>query len=184
MKFANPTRGWAYWIIALTMLIAGCNSTMQAEVTPQEIHAIDSECPSPRQTPQPPQAYYLKQNPVAATADNIALGKHLYQRGVQPVSCADCHGISGDGQGTIGKYLQSPPTDFTCKALMETLPDGRLFWVIENGSGLFELAPGHSRETLKRPGRRPNYTFMRGHKNDLTETQIWHVVLYLRSLSK
>lgn len=149
-----------------------------------DAHPSIGKCPPARETPQAPQSHYLKQNPLAATPDNIERGKQLYESNATPVSCANCHGLNGDGQGPIGKHLQPPPTDFTCKALMDTLPDGQLFWVVENGSGLFEFLPDHSRETLKRPGRRPRYTAMRGHKNELTETQIWQLVLYIRNFSK
>ena len=187
MTNVTSTRFWSYLTLGTIMLIASCTSAMmqkeQAQHAP-DAQMRDAECPPLRQTPQAPQAYYLKPNPLAPTSNNIEQGKRLYEHDTQPVSCADCHGIDGDGQGPIGKHLQPPPTNFTCKELMNALPDGQLFWVIENGSGLFELVPGHSRETLKRPGRRPRYTAMRGHKNDLTDEQIWQIVLYIRTFSK
>ncbi|WP_420812590.1 c-type cytochrome [Nitrosococcus wardiae] len=63
-------------------------------------------------------------------------GKQLYLTDAEPVACANCHGVHGDGQGPIGKYLQPPPTNFTCAELMDALPNGQLFWVIKSGSGL------------------------------------------------
>ncbi|WP_051906393.1 c-type cytochrome [Methylomarinum vadi] len=184
MIFAKRASWWSHSTLIAAMLGVGCNSTLHEEAMLRQAQAIGTECPPPRLTPQLPHAYYQKHNPFPATADNIALGKRLYERDMLPASCADCHGIEGDGQGPIGKYLRPPPTDFTCKELMDTLPDGRLFWVIQNGWGFFEMAPGHSRDTLKRPGRRPRYTYMHGHKNHLSEVQIWHLLLYIRSLSK
>jgi hypothetical protein len=172
------------------MLIAGCTRTMMEEESAHasfrtaEDYPDIRECPPVRETPQAPQSYYLKPNPLAPTPDNVEKGKRLYESDTKPASCASCHGLYGDGQGPIGKHLQPPPTDFTCKALMDNLPDGQLFWIVENGSGLFELPLGHSREAIKRPGRRPRYTAMRGHKNELTEEQIWQLVLYIRTFSK
>jgi cytochrome c553 len=189
MISANSTQFRLYLTLAAMILIAGCTAAMMREEpayassTASDGSSLGGTCPLPRETSQAPQSYYLKQNPLAATPDNIEKGKRLYVNDARPVSCANCHGLQGDGQGPTGKHLQPPPTDFTCKALMDTLPDGQLFWIIENGSGLFELAPGHSRETIKRPGRRPRYTAMRGHKNELTEEQIWQLVLYIRTFS-
>lgn len=186
----TSTRFRPYWALTALMLIAGCTRTMMEEESAHsssgtaENHPNLWRCPPTRETPQAPQSYYLKPNPLARTPGNIEKGKRLYESDAVPVSCANCHGLYGDGQGPIGKHLQPPPTDFTCKALMESLPDGQLFWIVENGSGLYELTPGHSRETLKRPGRRPRYTAMRGHKNELTEKQIWQLVLYIRTFSK
>jgi cytochrome c553 len=182
MILANSTRFRLHLTLAAMILVAGCTAPPPSGNSVDL--AIAAECPPKRETPQAPQSYYFRQSPLAATPENIEKGKRLYVSDARPVSCANCHGIQGDGQGPIGKHLQPPPTPFTCKALMDTLPDGQLFWVIENGSGLFELAPGHSREAIKRPGRRPRYTAMRGHKNELTEEQIWQLVLYLRTFSK
>jgi len=190
MTNITSTRFRPYLAVAALMLIAGCTRTMmEEESAPSSFRTADDhpsigKCPPTRETPQAPQAYYLKPNPLASTPGNLEKGKRLYESDATPISCSNCHGLYGDGQGPTGNRLQPPPTDFTCKALMDFLPDGQLFWVIENGSGLFELTPGHSRETLKRPGRRPRYTAMRGHKNELTEEQIWQLVLYIRTFSK
>ena len=52
-------------------------------------------------------------NPVAATPENIAKGKALFEgKG----TCFNCHGKNGDGQGEAGKILNPSPRNFTnCK---------------------------------------------------------------------
>lgn len=172
------------------LFISGCSTTAQqdehryAAVNSTDQHASSMECPPDRQTPQAPQSYYLKENPLPATAAHIGQGKWLYEKGAEPVACANCHGLKGDGQGPIGKHLYPPATDFTCKELMDAIPDGQLFWIIENGSGMFEIPVGHGRESIKRPGRRPRYTAMRGHQTYLNEEQTWQLIHYLRTFAK
>ncbi|MCD2453692.1 c-type cytochrome [Methylicorpusculum oleiharenae] len=181
MMFATLTRFPLHFALAALLLFAGCSTPPPSS---SDELALKADCSSIRQTPQAPQTYYLRQNPLEMTPENIENGKQLYRREAKPVPCMNCHGVNGDGRGPIGKHLQPSPTDFTCKALMDNLPDGQLFWVIENGSGLFELEHEQSKAKIKRPGRRPRYTAMRGHKNELTEEQIWEVILYLRTFSK
>ncbi len=48
-------------------------------------------------------------NPVAATPENIAKGKAMFEgKG----TCFNCHGKDGDGQGEAGKILNPSPTQF------------------------------------------------------------------------
>jgi mono/diheme cytochrome c family protein len=139
------------------------------------------DCDTESSTPQAPEAYWFRENPLDATPANIAAGKRLYEEESRPIPCASCHGIGGKGDGEMSSALVPEPTNFTCRERMRALTDGHVFWLVEEGSGVYSMVPGHLREGTKRPGRRPRYTAMRGHRNYLTEEQIWQLVLYLRT---
>lgn len=139
-------------------------------------------CDIESSTPQAPEAYWFRANPLEATQENIAAGKRLYEEESRPIPCARCHGIEGRGDGEMSDDLVPKPTNFTCREHMRALTDGHIFWLVEEGSGVYSLIPGHLREGTRRPGRRPRYTAMRGHRNYLAEEQIWQLVLYIRTL--
>jgi mono/diheme cytochrome c family protein len=100
------------------------------------------------------------QKPQAAAVDSAAVagqkipyalkeGKRLFSH-----YCAVCHGETGDGSGQY--YGLTPtPANFTDKAFMKTLPDEKLFKVINEGSasvGKSNMCPPwgksfHSEET-------------------------------------
>lgn len=140
------------------------------------------DCDAGRSTPQAPEAYWFRENPLDASRQNLAAGKRLYEAEARPIPCASCHGIAGKGDGEMSGKLVPKPTNFTCRERMRALTDGHIFWLVEQGSGVYSLLPGHLREGTRRPGRRPRYTAMRGHRNDLTDNQIWQLVLYIRTL--
>lgn len=116
-------------------------------------------CPQPRATVKAPDGFYNRLNPLENTADNIEKGRTLFSRDVQP-PCVMCHGAQGDGTGGFGADMSPKPRNFTCAATMDPIPDGQLFWVIQNGSP----------DTGMPPFR------------DLSDEQIWQLVLYIRSL--
>src|SRR5687768_4118845 len=94
-------------------------------------------------------------NPVAADEKSIAAGKKLYVQ-----ECADCHGGTGrgDGPGARDLELDAPMPDLS-EAKMWKQSDGSLFYKIT-----------HGREPM------PDY-------EELTETQRWHVINYVRTLA-
>lgn len=151
-------------------------------VTQAQADGSSGGCDTGSSTPRAPEAYWLRENPLDATQENLAAGKRLYEQASRPIPCAKCHGIEGEGDGDMSSALDPKPTDFTCRERMRALTDGHIFWLVEEGSGVYSLVPGHLREGTRRPGRRPRYTAMRGHRNYLTEDQIWQLVLYLRTL--
>lgn len=129
----------------------------------KRVHRASSPgiCPQKRTTPSAPPAFYQLANPLGATAENLAQGKMLYQETAKPFACKTCHGVRGNGLGDPDFQSTPPARNFTCAATMQSLPDGQLFWIIRNGS----------------PG-----TSMPAHR-DLSETQIWQLILYIRSFS-
>jgi mono/diheme cytochrome c family protein len=99
-----------------------------------------------------PEAAKVK-NPVASTADSISAGKRVYQR-----MCARCHGPSGKGDGNSGGTL--PPSDLTDDVWEHGSSDGEIFAVVHDGSSIE----------------------MDGYAERISDTDIWNIVNYLRSL--
>jgi len=102
---------------------------------------------------QAPAAEAARRNPVAYDKPSIDEGRKLYG-----TYCAACHGDQGRGDGPAGAALSPRPSDLTHTS--EHHRDGDLAWKIATG---------------KPP--------MPGWKGTLSETQIWHVVNYLKSTS-
>ncbi len=68
-------------------------------------------------------------NPLPASEENIARGMVVFD-----IYCAICHGVKGDGQGTIvasGKYKAAPPNYFD--AMYMAMPDGKMYHSITYG---------------------------------------------------
>ena len=119
-------------------------------------------CPQPRKTVTAPDKYLRLENPLEVTPSNILAGKTLFQVDAKPSACRICHGISGDGLGIMFHRVKPKPRNFTCVHTMDDLPDGQLFWIIQNGS------PGTAM---------PSFSY-------LADDQVWQLILYLRSFSK
>ena len=66
------------------------------------------------------------------------------------------------GKGVLASQYSPPPRNFSCAKTVADVPDGQLFWVIRFGS----------------PG-----TAMPPH-GQLSDEQVWQVVLHLRRLAK
>jgi mono/diheme cytochrome c family protein len=120
-----------------------------------------SQCPQPRFTGKAPEAIYNLFNPLASNAENIASGRRLYEKDARP-ACQTCHGIKGDGQGPLAAQFDPQPRNFACAQTVNGIPDGQLFWIIQNGS------PGTSMPSF----------------GTLRDEQIWQLVWYLRELAK
>ena len=129
-------------------------------------HAVGSTlCPQVRGTEPPPEdfAHYFKfKNPLKPNQENIEAGSKLFHRDAKPIACETCHGFKGDGFGVIFQQLKPYPRDFTCYQTMKDIEDGQLFWVIQQGSH----------------GTRMKAFYK------LSETEIWQLILYIRSLAK
>jgi mono/diheme cytochrome c family protein len=62
--------------------------------------------------------------------------------------CASCHGNDGKGQTEMGQHLYPPAPDMT-QPTTQRLPDGELFYIIQNGirlSGMPAWGSGHGGE--------------------------------------
>jgi mono/diheme cytochrome c family protein len=103
-----------------------------------------------------PEAAKLK-NPVAAASESLAAGQQAYRR-----NCASCHGINAEG-GPGNDLIPAAP-DLTDDAWDHGSTDGEIFDSIKNG-----VAPDFN---------------MVPWKDKLTDTEIWNVVNYLRSIAK
>jgi mono/diheme cytochrome c family protein len=96
-----------------------------------------------------------KKNPIAPTQQSIASGQKIYSK-----TCALCHGKNGDADGPAVIELNIHPAKLSDPQLaIES--DGALFWKITTG---------------KKP--------MPAYGKRLSETDRWHLVNYIRTLSK
>jgi mono/diheme cytochrome c family protein len=102
-----------------------------------------------------PEARKVK-NPVAPNAASLKMGAQLFQK-----NCVFCHGDKGLGDGKlIPKDMK--PANLADDKWDRGSTDGEIFAVIANGAG-------------------PEFK-MKGVKGRLSDTDIWHLVNYVRSL--
>lgn len=123
------------------------------------VTTVSGICPQNRKTERAPGRYLEKVNPLAPTKENIEKGRKLFSEDAKPTACKLCHGSKGNGNGSLARRIEPPPRNFTCGSVMRDLPDGQLFWVIQNGS---------------------RGTAMPAHKFALGKEQIWQLILYIR----
>jgi mono/diheme cytochrome c family protein len=102
-----------------------------------------------------PKAAAVK-NPVQPTPKSITAGRQAYMR-----ACRQCHGPSGLGDGPLAPKDPSPP-NLTDAEWIYGSSDGEIFAIISNGVG------GDSE--------------MKGHRSEMTATDMWNIVNYLRSI--
>jgi len=95
-------------------------------------------------------------NPVASSPESIAAGKASFQK-----NCRFCHGTDAKGNGPMAPE-GTHPSNLTDDKWDRGSTDGEIFLVISNGAG-------------------PKFD-MKGYKSKMTETEIWNVVNFLRSL--
>jgi mono/diheme cytochrome c family protein len=100
-------------------------------------------------------------NPTTASAESIAKGKELYMERTKG-NCVFCHGDTGSGNEANLAKLRRKPADLTNKEHMTAMTDGEVFWKISKGiQGI--MPAGEKR---------------------MTEEERWHVVNYVRTLTK
>jgi mono/diheme cytochrome c family protein len=112
---------------------------------------------APAQTVAPAQPAAVK-NPVKPTAESQAKAKSLYQ-----IDCAMCHGDNGNGKTDLATSMSLTLGDWTDPKSLADKEDWALFNVIRNGKG--DKMPAEAE----------------GRAND---TEVWNLVIYLRSFSK
>ena len=92
-----------------------------------------------------------KNNPIPASQDSVHRGKDAYS-----MNCASCHGENLEGLEAEVMGLETNTPDL--KKRLKTHSDGDFFWKIQNGKG-----------------------DMPSFQENLSETQIWDVINYIRS---
>ncbi|HZR25849.1 MAG TPA: c-type cytochrome [Vicinamibacterales bacterium] len=95
-------------------------------------------------------------NPVPSTPESIAAGKALFTK-----NCRFCHGAEAKGNGPMAPE-GTHPSDLTDAKWDRGSTDGEIFMVIRDGAG-------------------PKFD-MKGYKSKMSETDIWNVVNFLRSI--
>jgi mono/diheme cytochrome c family protein len=94
-------------------------------------------------------------NPLPRTKEVFAVGRKAYSN-----RCEVCHGALGNGVGSLTAAYGGKPANLQAQ-LFRDYPDGKIYWVIVNGKNAM---PPHAAE--------------------LTETQRWAVVHYVRALQR
>ena len=100
-----------------------------------------------------------RQNPVSATPEIVAAGMSHFAD-----HCAACHANDGSGETAIGLGLYPRPPDMR-QAATQSLTDGELFYIIENGVRLTGMP-----------------AFGTGTPEGAEET--WHLVHFIRELPR
>ena len=150
-----------YWLLAVfgILLLAASMAAQGNAAQGNAAQGNQDQGTSPAKAAQPwvapPDAAAVK-NPVPSTPQSIEAGKSLYED-----NCLSCHGDSGAGDGIAAQGLSVKPADFTDPKLMKSETDGALFWKMSNGKGPM-----------------PSW------KGNLSETERWQLVDYIRTFLK
>ena len=94
-------------------------------------------------------------NPLPRTQEVFAVGRKAYTN-----RCEVCHGSIGNGLGSLTAAYGGKPANLQAQ-LFRDYPDGKIYWAIVNGKNA-----------------------MPSHAADLTESQRWAVVHYVRALQR
>jgi mono/diheme cytochrome c family protein len=105
-----------------------------------------------------PQAQKETANPVAATPESIKEGARVYA-----VWCRSCHGLRARGDG-ITAPPGTKPANLTDAEWKHGGTDAAIFKTIREGIAPFEV--------------------MKPQKGNISDTDIWNIVNYLRSLAQ
>lgn len=99
-------------------------------------------------------------SPLPDSLETIERGKALY---TGKGTCANCHGLEGDGNGPVAAQLNPSPRNFQHHGFWRHRTEGEIFWIIKHGS----------------PG-----TSMIGFADQLTDEEIWALIQYERTFAK
>lgn len=95
-------------------------------------------------------------NLVASSAESIGAGQALFAK-----NCRFCHGADAKGNGPMAPK-DTHPSDLTDAKWDRGSTDGELFLVMRDGAG-------------------PDFQ-MKGYKGRMSDTDMWNVINYLRSI--
>ena len=132
-----------------------------ADISWAENKPLHEVCPQERKTAKAPSKYQKKVSPLRNEPRHIKKGKVLAHIKAKPLACKHCHGMAGNGNGSMTISMNPKPRNFTCKQTMKDISDGQLFWIIKNGS---------------KGSAMPSYAY-------LSDKKIWQLIHYIRSLS-
>jgi len=111
---------------------------------------------NPPETEAPPPAAPVR-NPVKPTAESQAKARTLYR-----MDCSMCHGDNGNGKTDLATGMELTLNDWTDPKTLAGRQDWELFNIIRVGKGKM---PPES-------------------KGRATDSEVWNIVIYIRSLSK
>lgn len=137
------------------MLVVSLNLFALQEPKPEEKKAQDATpVPAPYRIPEEDAK---KPNPIKYAASSVAEGRRLYDS-----QCAMCHGETGDGKGELAVSLTlTTMKDWTQPDTLKEWTDGQLFYVMDKGK-----------------------RHMPGQQGRMKDDQKWHLVNFIRSLTK
>lgn len=104
-----------------------------------------------------PPGYRGRTNPYPPSIPLVLEGADLYD-----LRCAVCHGPMGLGNGTAWKKLSERPADLAGSVSGADIGDDFLYWTISEGGAQFG-------------------TDMPPFKDDLTDSEIWTIIGYMRA---
>ncbi len=138
--------------LLLVLLLAGCGSAVDSEESGPQV--VQAE------TGAVPEQFANLVNPLEGDSASIQRGEEAYH-----ALCVQCHGEGGLGDGEAAQGMQPPPGNLANPAKIATFTDGYLFWRISEG-GAFD----------------PYNSMMPAWGTLLSETEIWELVSYIRTL--
>ena len=94
-------------------------------------------------------------NPLSPTPATLAAGKERFE-----TNCSPCHGMTGQGNGTVVHLLQHKPANLLT-GVSKNLPDGYIYGYIRDGG-----------------------IWMPSYNDAMSSTERWEVVLYVRDLER
>lgn len=147
------------WASGLTSLPWTHDLDFQVSIRPQEMPLMPPDGVVPIQgriDDGTREASLTRVNPVAADSTSLRRGKNAFF-----TYCTPCHGLSGEGNGTVAKSLPIPPVNLTDALLQSQRSDGSIYYTIRHGNVIM-----------------PGYAYA------LTPERAWDLVHYVRTLKR
>lgn len=167
-KGAKPRRKGRCRCISLIITILFISSVILPSLTPASQNQISgSKTPikvvKPEDLrPPTPKKYNGLRNPLKNNEKNLADGEWLYD-----INCSACHGGNLDGNGPEAEGFFPRPASFINLLTTIQPKESYLFWRIKEGG------PGLPK------GWRPWGSAMPAWKEELTDEEIWKIILYI-----
>lgn len=98
-------------------------------------------------------------------SDALAAGRAIFL-----ANCVPCHGVNGNGQGTIKPTFGPSPADLTDRSKIDLRTPQYLFWRVSEGG---QVEPFRSQGSI-----------MPAWKYRLSESQRWQVIAFILTLAR